>query len=469
MKKILRITACIAAISSMLINGSVLAAPKSTPTPAPAASEAPIATDIEETAEPAETDDTESASDPESTFDPQSTFDPEETSAPSPSPTATPTAAPSSTTATTLDFTVQIADKKYVIDSFIKVEVYDKNGTLLGTDREWIGGTTESVDLHYDIPEYNLGDTFTVKLVEGVDTLTYYDTVIRPGESFEVKTDFYTENGKIVPYNSYIFTAVPRWEKEVFVYVDDEILSMPTRARIVDGSTFVPARAVAEALGISVKYDADYDSVVCSVDDKEIIYNLNSTYATFFGKDIYLPAAPHYFNGSTCIPVRSLADAFEAPIEAKDYGDHLDVIIGDSEVVLQSAPVNKWNISSRTPYMVWVSKSEYKVRVYEGSTNKWRLLRTAPCAIGAPGTPTITGSFEYIERTFWDYGSYYVGPVLRFHNGYALHSVLLYYGGGEYDGRTGVQISHGCVRLKAPDINWIADTIPLHTRIYITE
>ena len=68
-------------------------------------------------------------------------------------------------------------------------------------------------------------------------------------------------------------------------------------------------------------------------------------------------------------------------------------------------------------------------------------------ALGAWNTPTITGQFEYIERTEWDYPSYYVGPVLRFYNGYALHSTLLYYNGTEYDGRVGVNISHGCVRL----------------------
>ena len=114
-------------------------------------------------------------------------------------------------------------------------------------------------------------------------------------------------------------------------------------------------------------------------------------------------------------------------------------------------------------------KHEYKVRVYQGSQYNWELQKEFPCALGAWNTPTITGQFEYIERTEWDYPSYYVGPVLRFYNGYALHSTLLYYNGTEYDGRVGVNISHGCVRLHPSDINWIANTIPFYTRIYITE
>ena len=78
--------------------------------------------------------------------------------------------------------------------------------------------------------------------------------------------------------------------------------------------------------------------------------------------------------------------------------------------------------------------------------------------------------FEYIERTEWDYPSYYVGPVLRFYNGYALHSTLLYYNGTEYDGRVGVNISHGCVTSSPKAIlTGLQIQIPFYTRIYITE
>ena len=343
------------------------------------------------------------------TAGPEETDLPESTEpADNPVRTAEPTYTPSSgaPTASTLDFTIQISKKKHVIESTIKIEVYDKTGALAGSGSEHIGAATESINMHLDVPEYALGDSFTVKLADGAQSLQYYDTVTYAGKSFEITTDWYRNaSGAVVPYNSYIFTAVPLWEKDVVVYVGGDQPKLPDRARIVDGNTLVPVRAVAEAMGISVYYDKSYDSVVCSVGDKQIIYNMNSTYATFFGEDIYLPTAPRYFSGSAYVPVRSLAEAFEAPIESKDYGDHLDIIIGESETVKQYEPVNKWNISSRTDYMIWVSKSEYTVRVYQGYENHWRRIYTAPCAIGAPGTPTITGSFEYIEitaRIMWD-------------------------------------------------------------------
>ena len=398
----------------------------------------------------------------------------EETEDNTPSPLPSPTAVPADKyISDTLDFHIVMAYRKYVRDSFIKLEVYDKDNNLVGTEREWVGGVTKAVDLHFDVPDYRLGDTFTVKLVEGAETLSYYDSKIKPGESFNITTNYYNNSkGEFVAGNKFNFNAVPNWEKEVVVYVEGEQLTLKPRARIVNDRTLIPVRQVAEAMGIDIFYNPKYDSVVCSVGDDEIIFNLGTKYATFFGKDLYLDVAPCYIQNSTYIPARYLAEAFDASIKSEDYGDHIDVIIGESKKVrdyMAKNPVNKWNISSRTNYMVWVSKSEYKVRLYQGSKNKWKLIHTAPCAIGAPGTPTVTGSFEYIERTQWDYGTYYVGPVLRFYNGYALHSTLLYYGGGEYDGRVGVQISHGCVRMHPSDINLIANTIPFRTRIYITE
>ena len=131
--------------------------------------------------------------------------------------------------------------------------------------------------------------------------------------------------------------------------------------------------------------------------------------------------------------------------------------------------VNQSGISSRTDYLVWISLHEYKARVYLGKQYQWKPIREMTCAIGAPSSPTITGSFEYqYSMPRWDYGTYYVGPCLVFYGNYALHSVFLYQDGSEYDGRVGMQLSHGCVRFKKVDIDWLYSMIPLKTRIYIT-
>ena len=242
-------------------------------------------------------------------------------------------------------------------------------------------------------------------------------------------------------------------------------------ARVIDGTAMVPIKALAEFIGFNVLYNKDYNVEIVSLNGKEMLFNLDTAYTTIFGTDLFAPHPTIMIDGVVFASLRTFADALGSEIEVKDYFTHLDINLSESTFVAEyfkSLPINSMNVSSRTNYMVWVSLSEYKVRLYEGKINQWKPILEAPCAIGAPGTPTVTGSFEYKYKTRWDYGTYYVGPCLVFYNGYALHSVLLYQNGTEYDGRVGVKISHGCVRLKKNDIDFIANTIPVGTRIYLT-
>ena len=131
--------------------------------------------------------------------------------------------------------------------------------------------------------------------------------------------------------------------------------------------------------------------------------------------------------------------------------------------------VNQKGLSSQTEYLIWVSKSEFKVRVFRGSKGNWNLINSLTCAIGKPSTPTCEGTYKYYQaQKMWDYGSYYVGPIMRFNGGYAIHSTLIYKNGTPKDNRVGMKLSLGCVRLQPQDINWLFSTIPLYTTIHIT-
>jgi len=132
--------------------------------------------------------------------------------------------------------------------------------------------------------------------------------------------------------------------------------------------------------------------------------------------------------------------------------------------------VNDIAVWSDTPYLIWVSKANFTVNVFYRDNGRWNLTNEFPCSIGAPSTPTVTGQFRYHQyQEKWQYSGYYVGPIMRFYGGYALHSTLVNNNGTDRDGRVGKMISHGCVRLRPDDINWLATTIPLGTKVYITQ
>lgn len=430
-----------------------------------------------ETASPAPTETPQVTAEP--TVSPGTTVEPTETAATTPAaePTVKPTSTPTiseNELSTQFVLNIDITSYKYIIPNDVTVELYSSSDELLGSITENVSQDTSSLNLIFNVPQYRMGEKFKVKLVSGLRSLKYYDKKIEPDGILEVQTYGYlNENGEYVQNNGCAMNGNPNYDKELCMYVSGNFLQdVSPRARIVDGVAMMPVRAIGEAMGLKVTYDPKYDSVVCSVGSDQVIFNANSAYTTIFGNDTYAPHATVYIEGSLFVPVRTLAESFNSSLDVLDFDDHLDIIIGESPIVKEyrnRTPVNKNGITSRTNYLVWVSKHEYKVRVYQGSQYNWELQKEFPCALGAWNTPTITGQFEYIERTEWDYPSYYVGPVLRFYNGYALHSTLLYYNGTEYDGRVGVNISHGCVRLHPSDINWIANTIPFYTRIYITE
>lgn len=454
-----KISAVLLTASIFISGASALAAAQ---TPAPSA--APAAT-----LSPSTTQAPAATVAPAATASPESSAVPSATQSPSPTPSA-----PSRELSKQFKLDIEMLPHPYVIPNEAVIELYSDKNELLGTAKENVDQNTKMLNLVFDVPEYRMGSSFKIKLVSGLRSIKYYDEFVEAGGTLNVQTYGYTnDNGEYVQNNGCALTGNPHYEKALCMYVSGNFLKdISPRARIVDGVSMMPVRAIGEAMGLKIKYDKAYDSVVCSVGDDEIIFNANSAYTTIFGQDTFSPHATVYIEGSLFVPVRTLAEAFDSNLEVLDFGDHLDIIIGESPIVKEfrnRTPVNRDGIGSRTNYLVWVSKHEYKVRVYEGQQYHWTLLKEFPCALGAWDTPTITGQFEYIERTQWDYDTYYVGPVLRFHNGYALHSTLLYYGGGEYDGRVGVNISHGCVRLHPQDINWIADTIPFRTRIYITE
>lgn len=132
--------------------------------------------------------------------------------------------------------------------------------------------------------------------------------------------------------------------------------------------------------------------------------------------------------------------------------------------------VNARKTESDTDYLIWVSKRNFTVSVFLKRDYGWDLIRQFDCSIGAPDTPTVTGEFTYHKyHSRWQYDGYYVGPIMRFYRGYAIHTTLINDDGTTRDARVGKQISHGCVRVVPDDMKWLVDYVPLGTKIYVTE
>ena len=126
------------------------------------------------------------------------------------------------------------------------------------------------------------------------------------------------------------------------------------------------------------------------------------------------------------------------------------------------------NYSSSTPYIILVNRSTHKVGVFNGWQGNWNLRQYWDCADGKPSTPTVTGVFKVGSRgTYFDSGNARCHWWTQFYGDYLFHSVLYNKDGTIQDGRVGMALSHGCVRLQIQNAKWIYDNIPSGTTVVV--
>ena len=127
--------------------------------------------------------------------------------------------------------------------------------------------------------------------------------------------------------------------------------------------------------------------------------------------------------------------------------------------------------SSATNYLILVDTTKCRVGIFSGSQGRWSAIQYWLCSPGTSSTPTVKGSFTVKNRgkVFGKEGQYSCWYFTRFYGEYLFHSVLYYPGSmtNIKDGRLGMQLSHGCVRLDINNAKWIYDNIPNGTKVYI--
>lgn len=132
--------------------------------------------------------------------------------------------------------------------------------------------------------------------------------------------------------------------------------------------------------------------------------------------------------------------------------------------------VNNKNFSSSTKYLIYVDIPNFKVNIFLKSKNKWTLNKSYLCSIGKPSTPTPKGYFKIGSKgySFGESHGYICYYYSQFNGNYLFHSILYNLDNTIRDGRLGLQISNGCIRLTKANAKWIYDNIPYGTTVYIS-
>ncbi|ACB86059.1 stalk domain-containing protein [Natranaerobius thermophilus] len=112
-------------------------------------------------------------------------------------------------------------------------------------------------------------------------------------------------------------TFITLTEGSETIITDGEVDTMDATPAIINNRTYLPFRAVGEALGADVDWDADDESVTAELDGTTAVFYLDSTTAYVDGDRFDMDVAPELDEdaGRALLPIRFVAEAFDAYVD----------------------------------------------------------------------------------------------------------------------------------------------------------
>jgi hypothetical protein len=92
------------------------------------------------------------------------------------------------------------------------------------------------------------------------------------------------------------------------VFINGNKLNSEVNPQIINGSTFVPLRAIAEALNFKVSWNSEQRKVTLQNTAQNIEFKIGSKQVNANGKNLSIETCPYIVEGSTMIPVRFIGE-----------------------------------------------------------------------------------------------------------------------------------------------------------------
>ncbi|MBR7163828.1 MAG: copper amine oxidase N-terminal domain-containing protein [Clostridia bacterium] len=103
---------------------------------------------------------------------------------------------------------------------------------------------------------------------------------------------------------------------EIIITINNEMIDSDSAPMIIEGRTMVPIRAVAEKLGYKVNWDGANQLVsMIGEDGTSLLFSVGSNVAQKNSEAFSLEVAPFIHNGRTYLPLRAVAEAMSATVD----------------------------------------------------------------------------------------------------------------------------------------------------------
>ena len=112
---------------------------------------------------------------------------------------------------------------------------------------------------------------------------------------------------------------------EITVFIDGEQVLFDVPPQTINDRTMVPMRAIFEALGATVDWNEEEQSITSAHGEITIYMAIDNPVITVNGEEITLDAAPVKINDRTLVPVRAVAESFEAEVLWDEEVQRVDI------------------------------------------------------------------------------------------------------------------------------------------------
>lgn len=120
-------------------------------------------------------------------------------------------------------------------------------------------------------------------------------------------------------------TAVLAGSSDITVILDGSTLAFDVEPEIIGDRTVVPMRAIFEALGAEVEWDDSQKMIYATNGETSVNMQIHNPCMYVNGEEITLDQVPIIKDDRTLVPVRAVAESFDADVEW--YGDTQTVLI----------------------------------------------------------------------------------------------------------------------------------------------
>lgn len=122
------------------------------------------------------------------------------------------------------------------------------------------------------------------------------------------------------------------YARDITILLDGEYVTCPVPAKIENGTTMVPMRAIFEALDMTVSWDNSAKTVTAAAEGVVIKLTVGELYMECNGEKVDLPVAPYIENGTTMVPVRAISESVNAKVNWNSFMRRVQIVSENYEI-----------------------------------------------------------------------------------------------------------------------------------------